>query len=304
MAATKRAKTVKKRRRPSRFHRMLVMLAILGVLVIAIFIMRSAYKAAVAKREDQTESGSSVFSVKEITVSGNTRYLPEAIVKVSGLYVGQSVWSVDKSEAAEKVLAAFPYIAEAEVENTAYNRYRINVTETVEIGVMYGAGQWLSVGANGKILAARPVDADRPLRTLYIKGADPVGSKPGEQALEERCWRILTELREACREYGLSGVGEIDLTNKSDLRLTVNGRILVRLGNDSNLTHEIGVVVNALPGIEAQYGASAAGQLDVSAFSVQGGSEQGVFTPRELLPTTRPFSLPTDPLPTEEGPEE
>lgn len=274
------------------------MLAVLVVLVIATLFMRRAYETATGGQENRSAGSSSVFSIKEITVSGNTRYLSEAIVQQSGLYVGKSVWAVNKSDAAARVLAAFPYIEEVKVENTAYNKYNIAVTETKEIGVMYGASQWLSVGANGKILAARPVDSDRPLRALYIKGADPVGEKPGDQAMSDRCFSIVTELLDALRQYGLTGVGEIDLTNKSDLRLTLNGRILVRLGNDSNLTHEIGVVVGALPAIEAQYGVGVAGQLDVSAFSDKGGGERAIFTPRELLPTTAP---PTSPTETENG---
>lgn len=303
MAATKKAKTVKKRRRFSRFTAILIMLAVLAVLVAAALFMRRAYESASEGQGNRNAESSSVFAVKEITVSGNTRYLPEAIIQQSGLYVGKSIWSVDKSEAARRVQEAFPYVESVKVENTAYNKYNIALTETREIGVMYGAGQWLSVGANGKILNARPVDSDRPLRALYLKGADPVGDEPGEQAMSERCFSIVTELLEAFNAYGLTGVGEIDLSNKSDLRVTVNGRILVRLGGDANLTHEIGVAVSALPAIEQQYGVGASGQLDVSAFSEKGGGERAVFTPRELLPTTAPTTLPTGEEPGETGPE-
>ncbi len=225
-----------------------------------------------------------MFSLKEITVSGETRYLKEAIIQQSGLSLGQSIWSIDKAEASERVLAAFPYIQNVKVTNTAYNKLNIAVSETDEIGVMYGGGKWLAVGSNGRILETMPVESDRPLRALYLKGGEAIGKAVGEQAMDDRSFAIVTELLAAFEKYELDGVCEIDLSNKSDLRINWNNRITVKLGNDSNLTHEIGVVKSALPGIERQYGEQAMGQLDVSSFSEDG--TMAVFTPRDLLTAT------------------
>ncbi len=252
------------------------------VLIVANVLADVALKAD--KVPQPSEKKESMFSLKEITVSGDTRYLKEAIVQQSGLAVGQSIWSVDKVEAGERVLAAFPYIQDVKVTNTAYNKLDIAVSETKEIGVMYGNGQWLAVGSNGRILETRAVESDRPLRALYLKGADAVGSAIGEQAMDDRSFAIVSELLTALADYEIDGVCEIDLTNKSDLQLLWNNRITVKLGNDSNLTHEIGVMKSALPGIERQYGEHAQGQLDVRAFSEDG--TMAVFTPRDLLTTT------------------
>lgn len=276
---------------------MWILLGAIVVLVIATVFMRGAYKrieagdaASSPAQTKETTSDGSLFSLKEITVSGDTRYLPEAIVQESGLYEGESVWSVDKNAAEQRVLAAFPYIEAVKITNTAYNRLDIAVTETKEIGVMYADGQWVTVGANGRVLAATAIDSDRPLRVRYFKGATVNSAVPGEQAMDARSFAIVSELLAAFEQYSLDGVREIDLGNKSDIQLDWNGRITVRMGNDSNLTHEVGVVASALPGVERQYGANAAGQLDVSAFSEEGAVARAVFTPRDLLPsaTTTP----------------
>ncbi len=240
--------------------------------------------AAVKSNHEKKDDRVSLFGVKEITVAGDTRYLADAIIQQSGLAVGQSVWSVNRVEAAEKVVAAFPYIKEATVTKTAFGKFEIRVVESDAIGVMYGFGQWLALGENGRLLEAFAVESDRPPRQLYLKGAEALSNVVGEVALDERSLAIVNELLAAFQQYGLFGVGEIDLTNKSDLRLLLNNRIVVKLGNDSNLTHEIGVVMSALPGIEKQYGENATGQLDVSSFS-EGGT-MAVFTPQDLLTTT------------------
>lgn len=286
----------RRRRRVSRFTTMWILLGSIVVLVIATLLMRGAYlsvEQGSGKPQQQTEQKDSLFSLKEITVSGNTRYLPEAIIQVSGLYVGESVWSVDKAAAEQAILATFPYIEQVKVTNTAYNRLDIAVTETAEIGVMYAEGKWAVVGSNGKVLTTEEITADRPLRARYFKGATVNSATPGEQAMDERSFAIVSELLAAFAQYGLGGVREIDLTNKSDITIDWNGRMTIRLGNDSNLTHEVGVVASALPGIEAQYGVNAAGQLDVSAFSEEGSAARAVFTPKDLLTTTSPDTTTT-----------
>ncbi|MBE6767791.1 MAG: FtsQ-type POTRA domain-containing protein [Ruminococcaceae bacterium] len=281
MAQQTRTK-VKKKRRVSRFTTVCILFGMVVALILANVLVDVAVKGN--GKPQTSEKKDSMFALKEITVSGDTRYLKEAIVQQSGLAVGQSIWSVDKVKAGERVLAAFPYIQDVKVTNTAYNKLNIAVSETDEIGVMYGGGKWLAVGSNGRILEVTAVESDRPLRALYLKGAEAVGTAVGEQAMDDRSFAIVTELLAAFGEYELDGVCEIDLSNKSDLRLNWNNRITVKLGNDSNLTHEIGVVKSALPGIERQYGEHAVGQLDVSSFSEDG--TMAVFTPRDLLTTT------------------
>lgn len=282
----KKQKT-KKRRRQSRFTTMLLMLLAIAVLGVATLLLRHSYMQSqnAPSAPSEQEEKPSMFAVKEITVSGNTRYLPEAIVQESGLYEGISIWTADKAAAEQKVLAAFPYIEEVKVSNTAYNKLNIAVTETKELGVMYGDGMWLSVGTNGKVLHQEPVEDDRPFRKMYLKGVTLQSSKIGDMAMAERDFEIINTLMDAFEQYKLDGICEIDLTNKSDIRLNRYNRLTIKLGNDSNLVHEIGVAVSALPDIELQYGAEAKGQLDISSFSEENAENRAVYTPAELLTT-------------------
>lgn len=278
----------KKRRRINRFYTMLLLLVGIAGMLVATVVMRSIWKSAEKAHGQPAASGETasgneggIFSIKKVTVAGDTRYQTEDIVQASGIYVGQSIWSVDKKGAIENILRAFPYIETAAVANTAYDAIEITVTETEELGAMYADGQWLVVGTNGKALEALPVEGDRPMRYLYFKGATPLTGELGKQAMDDRSLAIAQELVEAFETYGLTGVCEIDMTNKSDIRLNWNNRITVKMGNDSQLTHEVGVVVSMLPGIEEQYGSDARGQIDASAYS--SGRVYAVFTPEDLL---------------------
>ncbi len=280
----------KKRRRMNRFYTMLLLLVAIAGMLVATFVMRGIWKSAEQERQQPVSgdvpegNAGGIFSVKSVTVTGDTRYRTEEIIRASGIYVGQSIWSVDKKAAIERILGAFPYIETASVSNTAYDAVEIAVTETAELGAMYANGQWLVVGTNGKALEALPVEGDRPMRYLYFKGATPLTGELGRQAMDDRSLAIAEELIAAFETYKLTGICEIDMTNKSDIRLNWNNRITIKLGNDSQLTHQVGVVVSMLPGIEEQYGSEARGQIDASAYS--SGGVYAVFTPEELLNQT------------------
>ncbi len=208
-----------------------------------------------------------VFGVKSISVEGDTRYSREAITGISGIYVGQSVFSVNKRRAAEQIKAAFPYIETVEVSSSSFDTIRIRVKETEPIGAIYAGGRWVVVGEDGRGLEALPVESERPSRYLYIRGADPLAEELGTVMLDERSLAIVNELRAAFVSAGLDGVGMIDLTDKTDILLDWKNQITIALGNDANLTYEIQVAVASLPIILRERGATVRGELDIRMYS-------------------------------------
>lgn len=123
------------------------------------------------------------------------------------------------------------------------------------------------VGRDGRGLEALPVESERPFRYLYIKGVTPLTAELGKTVLDERSLAIVLELCEAFESAGLDGVGVIDLTDKTDIRLDWKNQITIALGNDSNLTYEVRVAVTSLPVVQRRHGATARGELDIRMYA-------------------------------------
>lgn len=224
-----------------------------------------------------TEGGT--FKVRSLTVEGNQHYTADQILRASGLHIGQSIWEVNKAQASANIKAACPYVESASVSSSLLNTITITVRETTIVGAMYYNGEWILVGKNGQAVDTLPVTSDVPPRLLYLKGATATGKGLGKPAMDERCTAIMKEILDASKEYELSGLCELDLSNKGDLKLNWNNQITILLGNDTNLKYEIAVVKTNLPSVLKNKGKHVRGILDVSSYSDKNAINRVIFTP-------------------------
>ncbi len=232
-----------------------------------------------------TEPKLSSFTVSGIAVSGNTRYDNKAIVGESGLKLGQSVFSVNKAAAAKKIEATFPYVEKAVVKSPSFNTITIEITEARVLGAMYGSGNWLIVGSNGKVLETMPVESDRPGRYFYLQGATPAEDAAiGSTAMDERSVRIVSTVLDAVEANQIEGIMGIDMRDKSRISLNWKNTLSIILGNESNLAGEIKLLASTLPQILEKNGGVLSGRLDMSSYSDgNDNNDQIIYTPQDVL---------------------
>lgn len=273
------------RKRKQRARTRLFLGLCIGCLALVIFtllLLPAAFRAG----EDKPAETSAALGVKAITVTGNTRYDNEAIIGVSGISVGQSVFSVSKGKAASNIKKEFFYAEQVKIKIGINRHVEIRITEAKELGAVYAAGQWIVVSGQGRGLQAMPMTGERPLRRVYLKGATVVSTTLGEQVVEDRSLAIINELTQAMEKHRLEGVGVIDIEDRNDIRLSWKNQIEIRMGNDSNLTYEVAVAVSALPKILQKHGETASGVLNLSLYSDPSvESPSVIFTPSALLDT-------------------
>ncbi|MCL2488708.1 MAG: FtsQ-type POTRA domain-containing protein [Oscillospiraceae bacterium] len=275
----------KPRRQWSIQVRALITLAAVLIMTAAAILMRNAFLRI---KEYQPPAGSIAVpeeewgpnSVRAVVVEGNTRYADRSLIKAGRIYPGQNIWSVNKKEAADRILEAFPYIERVLVDTVDDNGVLITVTETEPVCAVFGDDDvWLVVGTNNQVLERIPVTGDRPLRILYFKGAETVSLIPGEQAVADRDFQLLTELMTACGEYEVDGIAQVDITNRIDIKMAWKNQILILMGDETNFNRKLGIFSSALPGIIAQRGEAVRGRFNVTAYSAGGTADAAFFTP-------------------------
>ncbi len=272
----------KKRKKRNRFKIVVVLFCV--ILVVSALLAGAIIYVRKQNAPIQNEALSR-FALQNITVSGNTQYDDNAIIGESGLTVGQSIFSVNKAAAAKNIEDTFPYVADATVKSPTYNTIVIEITETEVIGAMYGSGQWLVVGANGKILETMPLESDRPGRYFFLQGATAAGeTTPGAMAMDERSLRIVNTVLTAIRDNKVEGILGIDMRDKTNIALNWKNTLIVALGNESNLTTEIGLFAKTLPQILERNGGVVSGRLDLSSYSDNTeNNDKIVYTPKDVL---------------------
>ncbi len=285
-------KTARRRRSSrSRTKARVKLFLVLWFLIIALFV-GTLLMLPTAFQTTDAETGETKqwLAVETLSVEGNTRYNDDAIIGTSGIKIGQSVFSVNKNAAVKKIKSAFPYAETVEIDIDFKRNATIKITEAEELCAVYAAnkesvdGKWMVVGQNGQALMYLPIESERPFRRLYLKGAAITGDTLGEVVLHERDLAIVREICAAMQNNGLTGVGEIDLSDRANIRLNWKNQIIVALGNDSNLTYEIAATVSAIPKILSRHGDTATGVLNLSQYSDNTVSSPViVFTPSSIL---------------------
>ncbi len=224
------------------------------------------------------------LSLESIVVEGETRYAHEQIVDVSGLYVGQSIFSVSKVEACENILKAFPYIESVNIENRSVSEVCITVKESTVMGAVHCGGQWLLVSTAGKGLEFMDVVGTRPPRCMYLRGVTPlVGAGIGKRVLDNRSFTVAKTLLQAFDYYKWTTVSEISLGDMTDIRFKLDGCTTVKLGSDGNLKQQMEVLSTAIPKLKGTYGDRLRGVVDASSYSRKGAKPQVIYTPQEVL---------------------
>jgi len=103
----------------------------------------------------------------------------------------------------------------------------------------------------------------------------------------ERDQKTIDHILAAFEKQKLTGITEIDLSNRNDIRVHWNNRLEIRLGNNTNLDHEIAVVAVTIPKINDKHGKDASGVLDLRSYADSStDNNYAVFTPQALVTTT------------------
>lgn len=281
----KRRTTTKRnsnRKRGINRFRLFVVLSLANIaLFVAILLM---LPTAFQTTDEKTGETKQWLGVESITVEGNTRYDDEAIIGISGIEKGTSVFSVNTRAAEKRIRKEFSYAETVKIKIGLKRNVVIHITEAEELGAVYANGKWVVVSNEGVGLMQLPLKSERPFRRLYLKGVDAKTDAVGKQVVGNNELEIIRELRTAMDAHGLTGVSEIDLSDRSNIRLNWKNRIIIELGSDSNLPYEIAAAVSAIPKILSRHGDTATGILNLSQYSDETiASPVIVFTPSSVL---------------------
>ncbi len=272
----------RRRRRKLMITRMLIVLSI--VLIVAMVGTAVTIKM-VADQKTAKHETVRILGVKKIVVEGETRYSDAEVIQASGLYVGQSLLSMNKAKAAKSVVDSLPYLDgnRVVVENASFDTLRIRVAEVPVVAVVKCDENWMILGENNHALEQLSAD-ELPEALLRIEGVSFANKKVGKTLLDERSLRICHTLMEATARYGLDSMTTIDISAKTKIFIMLKDRMQVVLGNETNLDNQIKALVEMLPTLYANNGEDAAGRLDMIFYSDDDKSnDKSIYTPQEVL---------------------
>lgn len=188
------------------------------------------------------------FKITDITVEGNARYSTEELVMTSGIEVGQNLFLTDSKRARERIIAQYPYVADVKVQKKLPARINLLVTETQAACKVPVSDGILMVDNQGRILEKLAADDGTAVPQMML--CEGMENDVGGYIFPEKpeMLELHQELMGLLEQYGaLEKMTYISYYNRYDIRLMYDGRIEVKLGNQTELEEKIAQFVQQLP---------------------------------------------------------
>lgn len=214
-------RSVKSKKRGSRGGNYILYYLLAGIIAVIVFVVLA---------------NTVLFNCGTIEVSGNLRYTTEDITELSGIKLGESLLSIDTDKAEQAIVSSLSYIDAAKVEKSFPTKIKITVTEAERwYGVQDGTKTYV-ISRMGKIIEENRA-SDLPVIIGY-EAAEPMVGKALASSVEGK-----TELPEmiltAAETAELSDINTIDITDRFEIKVLVDGRITLELGNSNELESKL-----------------------------------------------------------------
>lgn len=191
-----------------------------------------------------------LFRVKSFTVEGTGAYTNEEIISASGIVMGKSLLFADLDEAADNIEKMLPYTDNVKLTKKLPDGIIIRY-EATEKAFAIGMSNGLYAVTNGN-LKVLEITGEQPAGVALIVGAVPYKAEVGETAafdvlqdgekkeeFVDETLSLLLEITGAITENKTNDISLINIAEKNDIYLIYQGRIVLNLGNSSDLPSKL-----------------------------------------------------------------
>ena len=191
-----------------------------------------------------------LFRVKSFDVEGVSAYSNEEIISASGITPGKNLLFADLDEAAENIEKTLPFTDEVQITKKLPDKIIIRY-ETTEKAYAIGMSNGLYALADNN-LKVLEITGKRPAGVALIVGAIPYEANTGEVAAFDVIGEdekkdefvdeplvLLQQITSAIAENEMKDISLISISEMNDIYLIYQGRIVLKLGNDSDISSKL-----------------------------------------------------------------
>ncbi|MDD6990670.1 MAG: FtsQ-type POTRA domain-containing protein [Oscillospiraceae bacterium] len=179
------------------------------------------------------------FNVEHITVEGASNYKADEIIEASGIKAGDNLVRTSTDKCAEQIESRLVYIETAKVTRAFPNTMVINVEASVPAANFICDGYTLLISGGGKVLDKLQ---EQKAGLLNFVGTDPMPDLiPGAQfqSEDEHKDNAVKKLMEYFAENDSEHITLVDVTDRSEISYTYDGRITVKLGSINDIDYKM-----------------------------------------------------------------
>lgn len=186
------------------------------------------------------------FVIHDISVEGNSKYSSEQILAAVGAEKGDNLYSFSSKVAAESIRMYCPEVGEVLFKRTPPGRIVITV---VEDGAAYYAEVYGEIRTFTKDLRVLGVvTAEKCEGLIKLRLPEVQRAVAGEQVrfIESQGEYVYDTAKAVAESELYERLGTLDLSSAHDIRLTCDGKYILKMGSSQNVTDKLKIAAAVL----------------------------------------------------------
>lgn len=193
--------------------------------------------------------------VGEITVSETSLYDPQEIIALTGIGVGDNLFSYDSKKVEQKIRENYPYLLDVKVSRSLPSGVHIRFREELGDMCIQLGKDYYPIDKNQTVLKCCSSPDDGGVHRIVIV-ADRISRCVVGEKLQYRDTTLFGMVDEICRAVEANGVLEkiqtIDMTDKFDIVMDFDSRFEIKLGSTENLKYKIAMVLKVVEELQEE----------------------------------------------------
>ncbi|MBE6546865.1 MAG: FtsQ-type POTRA domain-containing protein [Ruminococcaceae bacterium] len=202
------------------------------------------------------------MKVRTVQVVGISQYEPEDLIGASGIKIGDALYAVEESAVEERMLKSCPYLESVRIEQKFPNKLRIIVTEKAPRWYLEISGSKYALD-NDLVVLTQTAKTDG-MTKLVLPDVKSVlyGQLPtfgDSETTVRKTLEVISAIRQSPFRDRLT---EVDLASRWDIRMVVDGRFSVSMGDMTDFEAKLKAVEEILD--SDRLSGCVGGEVDVS----------------------------------------
>ena len=214
-----------------------------------------------------------LFPVKTVKAKGSKLYTEKQIIKSSGITEENNLFTLSAEAVTKNLVRNLPYIDSVELKRELPDTITIIVKDATEYASFFADDVYYVISRGGRVINAY---TEQPENTFLIEGCT-AKCKVGQMARfeDEKNRKIIFDLAEELEKENIF-INKINISDKYNITLTVEGRFNVILGSEIDAEKKIAQLGSMIENMDK----NATGRIDLSIWSEE--NRKGSFVAGDI----------------------
>lgn len=186
------------------------------------------------------------FHVSAITVTGDEIYSSEEVVAASGINMGENMFLMNAKKVAKSIEETLPYVEKVTVKRSPSGEIQLILKAATANAAVEKDGAFLLLSEKGKLLEENATTLNEGM--ILLSGVEIKQAVLGQtiEFAAEDTLEIFQQFFEIIHTAELTGITELDLTDKTNIKAVYADRVTLKLGMLQDLSDKMSFIKETL----------------------------------------------------------